>query len=95
MATVLKQIIAGVDEVGRGEIYGQWVAATEQAQADGEVAADLDARQLVLTELALTLFPAAFPQLTRLVSGTELDDPEFLEARQTFLRRLSDRLAGP
>ena len=83
------------DEVGRGEIYGQWVAATEQAQADGEVAADLDARQLVLTELALTLFPAAFPQLTRLVSGTELDDPEFLEARQTFLRRLSDRLAGP
>lgn len=76
----------------RQEVYDQWIEATEQAQRDGELSADLDARQLVLTELALTLFPAAFPQITRLVSGTEPDDPTFLADRQAFLRELQERI---
>ena len=44
--------------------------------------------------MALTIFPAAFPQLARLVSGREVDDPEFLVGREQFLREFYGRL-GP
>lgn len=83
------------DESGRRDVYASWVDATIDAQKAGELPPDLDARQLVLSEIALTLFPAAFPQITRLVCGTDLDDAGFLAERQTFLKALFSRLAEP
>ena len=81
-------------ESGRRETYRNWVEATRQAQADGELPADLDARNLVLSEVALTLMPLAFPQLTRLVFGDDADAPDFISDRQDFLRALY-RLLDP
>jgi hypothetical protein len=49
---------------------------------------------VLLSELALTVFPAAFPQVTRLVTGRTPDDPAFVAAQEAFLRQLADLLAG-
>jgi AcrR family transcriptional regulator len=72
------------EEIRRSTLEG-WVAAIEEAQANGALPAELDARQLVLTELGIVLFPLAFPQLTRLVTGHLPTSPEFLTERRTFL----------
>jgi TetR/AcrR family transcriptional regulator len=63
----------------------QWVEAVEEAQAEGALPARLDARQFVLAELGTVLFPLAFPQLTRLVTGQTPTSPEFLSQRRAFL----------
>lgn len=78
----------------RTELYAELAEGVVAAQASGELPADLDAGQLLLSELALTLFPAAFPQITRLVTGQSVDDPAFLAARQEFLGRYLEHLAG-
>ncbi len=73
----------------RREVFDDWVAAIEAAQADGRLPADLDARQLVLSELALAIFPFAFPQITRIVTDRSPADPEFQAQRRAFLERLA------
>ncbi|HZP30644.1 MAG TPA: TetR family transcriptional regulator [Acidimicrobiia bacterium] len=76
----------------RRAAFDDWVAAIETAQRDGTIPADLDARQLVLSELALAIFPFAFPQLTRLVTDRSPSDPAFKAERRTFLERLGAHL---
>jgi AcrR family transcriptional regulator len=72
-----------------------WVASVRADQEAGRVAGDVDPAQLVLSELALTLFPAAFPQFTRWITGRDVDDPAFLAERQTFLRHFAGRFLHP
>jgi AcrR family transcriptional regulator len=81
-------------EAERAEVYGELRKRVAIAQEAGELPADLDVGQLLLSELALTIFPAAFPQITRLVTGRSVDDPVFLAERQEFLTRFSAHLAG-
>jgi hypothetical protein len=38
---------------------------------------------------SLTMFPAAFPQLTRLIMGRSVSDPGFQKERVEFLRRFA------
>jgi hypothetical protein len=48
--------------------------------------------------IALTVFPLAFPQMTRLATGLAPTDPRFRRKRLRFLRWLGERLspnAGP
>jgi AcrR family transcriptional regulator len=79
-------------EAERAEVYRVMLERIEQEQAEGALPADLDARQLLLTDMALVLVPLAFPQLTRLVTGMAVTDPQFLADRQAFLGRLAARL---
>ena len=83
-----------VGEDDRREVYQGWVDSIRSAQTAGDIPKEYDPAQFVLTEMALTIFPAAFPQLARLVSGREVDDPEFLVGREQFLREFYGRL-GP
>ena len=77
------------EEEARHAVLAEWVDALRAAQADGDIPADLDPAQLVLTELGIALVPLAFPQLARLLTGRVPDDPEFLAARRAFLLRLA------
>src|SRR5947209_2146401 len=79
-------------EAERLAIYADLRARVRAAQDAGELPATLDTDQMVITELALTLFPAAFPQIVRLLTGRTLDDPVFLAERQEHLRQLSQVL---
>lgn len=83
-----------VEQEARRSTFEHWVAAVEEAQAKGELPANLDARQLVLTELGTVLFPLAFPQLTRLVTGQPPTSPEFLADRREFLSALGSILSS-
>jgi AcrR family transcriptional regulator len=68
-----------------------WVEGTERirdAQRAGLLHRDLDAEYLVLALMALTIFPQAFPQLVRMVTGARLSDAEFQQRQARFLRRL-------
>jgi AcrR family transcriptional regulator len=81
------------EEEGRRELYRQRVESIGAEQAAGVVDRRLDPAQLLLSELAMTIFPAAFPQVTRLVTGFNVTDKEFVEQRLAFFAALADVLA--
>jgi TetR/AcrR family transcriptional regulator len=80
-----------LDDGEREAACKAWVARVRDEQQAGRIAAGLDPGQLVLSELALTLFPAAFPQFTRWITGRDVHDPAFLAERQAFLRDFGRR----
>lgn len=87
-----RQPVIAEDE--RAALYADMRARAVAAQEAGALPADLDPGQLVLTEMAMTMFPAAFPQVTRMATGRSVDDPAFLEERRAFLTQMMGHLAG-
>lgn len=83
------------EEEARRAVLAEWVDVVRAGQASGELRADLDPAQLVLTELGVALVPLAFPQLARLLTGRVPDDPEFLAERRDFLLRLTAAVDEP
>jgi AcrR family transcriptional regulator len=83
---------AAASDPEREQWYREWVEGMRADQAAGLLPADLDVAQLALSELALTMFPAAFPQLTRWITGRSVTDPAFVAERQAFLAALGPRL---
>jgi AcrR family transcriptional regulator len=81
-----------VNESGRRAYFEQWVASIEEKQRAGTVPAELDAAQLVLSELCLVLGPLVLPQLTRLVTGYGATSKQQLDRRAEFLDALEPRL---
>jgi len=88
---------------GTGELVGeqerrQYLERTlnslRRAQIDGLVPKNLDVTQLQISIIALTAFPLAFPQMTRLASGLAPTDPRFRRKRLQFLRWLGERLSS-
>jgi AcrR family transcriptional regulator len=84
-----------VNQEIRREFFQTWVAAVEEEQQAGNLPADLDAAQLVLSEICLTLGPMILPQVTRLITGHSPSDPEFLRQRREFLEALARRIDHP
>ncbi len=70
----------------------EWCDDVREAQRTGDLPDDFDAEQLVLSELALVMFPFAFPQITRLVTGKLPTDAGFKAERRAFLEQLTARL---
>jgi len=81
-----------VNEAIRRDFYADWVDAVEEEQRAGRLPTELDAAQLVLSEIFLTMGPFLLPQITQLVTGRSARDPEFLEQRADFLRALGRTL---
>ncbi len=81
-----------VNEAERRALYSDWVEAVREEQRAGRIPDDLDAAQLVLSEVCLTMGPFLLPQLAHLVTGKSVKDPEFLAQREEFLRSLGKRL---
>lgn len=78
------------EEEARAAHYAEMVERVRAAQEAGEIPADLDPAQILLSRMAQVMFPVAFPQLARLVTGRSIDDPEFVESRLRHLRRIYD-----
>ena len=68
-----------VNESIRRRFFRSWIAAVEAEQRAGRLCADLDAEQLVLSEVCLVLGPMMMPQITRLITGRTLSDSQVLE----------------
>jgi TetR/AcrR family transcriptional regulator len=83
-----------IDESVRRAYFKQWIAAVESEQRAGHLPSDLDAAQLVLSELCLVLGPLMVPQLTRLITGCSPTGPRQLERRADFLDALERRISA-
>lgn len=70
------------------------VVRVRRRQARGLLNANLDTRHLLLSVMALTTYPLAFPQVTRLVTGRSAFDPAFQRERRAFLRHFANALRG-
>jgi AcrR family transcriptional regulator len=83
-----------VNEEIRRAFFSTWVDVVREEQAAGALPADLDAAQLVLTEVLLVLGPMLLPQVTHLVTGLDPTDPEFVAGRGEFLEHLERRISS-
>ena len=81
-------------EEERRRIYDELRQGVRDAQGAGELPPDLDVDQMVLTELALIMFPVAFPQLVRILTGLAPESPEFIARREAHLRQLATLLGA-
>jgi len=86
-----KQVIG---ELERRRSLADRVAELRERQKKGRLPADLDPACLFLALAALTTFPVAFPQLSRLITGRSSASPEFEKRQMRFLRRLGAHLEG-
>src|SRR6185436_6606728 len=78
-----------IDERRRRSNFSQAVQRLRQRQARGLLSSKLDPGQLILSMMALTAYPLAFPQITRLATGLSISDPKFRRQREQFLREFA------
>jgi AcrR family transcriptional regulator len=78
-----------IDEKNRRAATARGLERVRQRQARGQISAEFDPRHIMLTMRSLTMFPAAFPQLTRLIMGRPVSDPKFQNERAEFLRQFA------
>lgn len=78
-----------IDEKERREATARGLQRIQQRQARGQISADLDPRHVMLMMRSLTMFPVAFPQLTRLITGQSVFDPQFQQERKEFLKKIA------
>jgi len=79
-------------EAERGRTIADYVRSIRKAQQSGRLPADLDARLLQLAIFALTTYPLAFSQITRLTTGHSASDPKFQRQWSKFLRLLGTKI---
>jgi AcrR family transcriptional regulator len=84
-----------IDEEERRASFERGLADFRERQARGLLSSTLEPDQALLSMMALTTFPIAFPQLTRLITGLAPTDPKFQEARTEFLRGFATAFRPP
>jgi AcrR family transcriptional regulator len=78
-----------IDEERRRISAAEAVKRILRRQSRGHLSDEFEASQILLAMLALTWFPVAFPQLTKLVTGKVPSDAEFLREQRDFLKRFA------
>ncbi|HUA68357.1 MAG TPA: TetR/AcrR family transcriptional regulator [Candidatus Saccharimonadales bacterium] len=78
-----------INEKERRAAAARGLRRIRQRQTRGQISAELDPRHVILTMRSLTMFPAAFPQLTRLIMGRPVSDPKFQKERAAFLQKFA------
>ncbi|MGH7953542.1 MAG: TetR/AcrR family transcriptional regulator [Limisphaerales bacterium] len=78
-----------IDEKGRRAAVARGLKRIRQRQARGQISSEFDPRHVMLTMRSLTMFPVAFPQLTRQIMGQSVFDPKFQRERVEFLKKFA------
>jgi AcrR family transcriptional regulator len=78
-----------IDEAERRAAAARGVERIRRRQASGHLSDQFDARHVLLAIIGLTMYPVAFPQLTRLITGRNVSDPIFQRERREFLRKFA------
>jgi len=78
-----------IDEKQRLAAVALGLKRIRQRQARGQIASEFDPRHVMLAMRSLTMFPVAFPQLTKLIMGRPVSDPVFQKERAAFLKQLA------
>lgn len=78
-----------IDEERRRNSASEAVKRILRRQSSGHLSDEFEAPQILLAMLALTWFPVAFPQLTRLITGKAPSDENFLREQRDFLKKFA------
>jgi AcrR family transcriptional regulator len=78
-----------IDGTGRRALATRALGRIRQQQALGYLAGEFEPRHLLIAMRSLTMFPMAFPQLTRLITGQPVSDPHFQKKYAEFLRKFA------
>ena len=78
-----------IDENERRAQAADWLKRLRQRQGRGELSAEFDARHLALAMQSLTMYPMAFPQLTRFIMGETVTDLKFQRSYALFLGKFA------
>jgi TetR/AcrR family transcriptional regulator len=78
-----------IDERRRSESVGRAVERIRNRQKLGYLSNDYNPKHMLLAMTALTWFPLAFPQLTRLITGHAFSEPAFQNAHREFLSKFA------
>jgi len=78
-----------IDEERRALASSQAVRRILRRQTRGHLSSEFEPDCMLLAMVALTWFPVAFPQLTRLIAGKSVSDARFVRRQKDFLRRLA------
>jgi AcrR family transcriptional regulator len=78
-----------IDEERRRKSAGEAIKRILRRQSLGHLSDEFQATQILLAMLALTWFPVAFPQLTKLITGKVPSDEQFLEEQREFLKKFA------
>jgi TetR/AcrR family transcriptional regulator len=78
-----------MDEEQRLEAASRTLERTRQRQARGQLDGRWDPRHLHLAMTSLTMFPVAYAQVARLITGQPLHDPDFQRDYAAFLKEFA------
>ena len=78
-----------IDGNSRRALAMRALGRIRQQQALGHLSGEFEPGQLLLAMRSLTMFPLAFPQLTRLVTGQPVSDPHFQKKYAEFLKKFA------
>ena len=78
-----------IDGAGRRALAIQALGRIRQQQALGYLAGEFEPRHLLLAMRSLTMFPMAFPQLARLITGQPVSNPHFQKKYAEFLKKFA------
>ena len=79
-----------IDEKQRRAATARGLERIRQRQARGQISPEFDPRHVMLTMRSLTMFPVAFPQITRLIMGRAVSNPKFQRERAEFLKQFAE-----
>lgn len=77
------------EEAERRRSFERGVAQLRERQARGLLKSDVNLQEMLLAMIALTTFPVAFPQITRLVTDLAPGDPRFRAQHTRFLQQIA------
>jgi AcrR family transcriptional regulator len=79
-----------IDEEHRRDRALQAINRLRSWQAKGLFSPQFDPGQLLLSMIALTSYPLAFPQVARLITGLSVSGSTFQKQREVFLRQFAE-----
>jgi AcrR family transcriptional regulator len=83
-----------IDENRRRKAVGGAVDRIRVRQKLGHISNEFSAKHILLAMIALTWFPLAFPQLTRLITGQSASKGRFRSGHKAFLRKFATAFEG-
>jgi AcrR family transcriptional regulator len=78
-----------IDEKQRLAAVAGGLKRLRQRQARGQISDEFDPRHVILAMRSLTMFPVAFPQLTKLIMGGPVFEPRFQKEYARFLKQFA------
>ena len=78
-----------IDGNSRRALATRALGRIRQQQALGYLSGEFEPRHLLIAMRSLTMFPMAFPQLTRLITGQPVSDPHFQKKYAEFLKKFA------